>query len=169
MARIRSIKPEWKDSRDMRRLSGSGVVVWWLLITQADDEGRLHAGEEEIAAWARPWVELWEIPGQLALMRRLKMLQTYHSGGEPYIALANWSRHQRVDHPKDSVFPAPPKLSRAPRDGLANPSRGSRSRAPADRTGKDRTGPYPRAGARGSGSVEKLGDVLNRIRQEATT
>lgn len=180
MARIRSMKPEWTTSRDMRRLSAGGVTIFWILVTQADDEGRLHADAEDIAQMARAWVGPEEVAEQLDRMTKQRMIGRYRVEGEPYIALVNWSLHQRVDHPRASSLPAPPArmmdtpVKRMIRELVASDSRAIReasrdsAHAPADRTrpeGRDKTG--IETSPRTPPSVETATDVANRMRQRA--
>lgn len=135
------MKPEWINSRDMRRLSAGGVVLWWILISQADDEGRLHADVDDLANLAKPWMSPQETAEELAKMQRQRMTRQYSVRGEPYILLKNWPNHQKIDHPTPSRLPAPSNTKKAqtPRETFANDSRVS-ARAPADRKGSDLKG-----------------------------
>lgn len=166
------MKPEWTSSRDMRRLSAGGVTIFWILVAHADDEGRLHADAEDIAQMARPWVSAEEVAEQLDRMAKQRMIGRYRVEGEPYIALVNWTWHQRVDHPRPSSLPAPPQrimdtaVSRMARELLANDSRSLATPARADQTrpeGRDKKGLPPPTRP----SSETATDVAHRIRQRA--
>lgn len=139
MPRIRTIKPELWDSADVLALDDSGQALFVWLISQADDAGRLHADAHHIARRRHR--------SQAVIEKRLQQLEAhgmicrYEQDGASYIALSNWSAHQRVDHPTPSRIPDPPSSR-----GFASPREDSRvsARAPADRTvpeGSNRKGP----------------------------
>lgn len=135
MARIRSIKPEIWHSHDMCRLSILGRLVVVILITQADDEGRLHTDAAHVSSayLGDPRLAV-DVDQQLRQMERQGMLQRYRdTNGLPCIALLNWTSHQRIDRPSPSRIQKPPEIRRK----LAN----SRERSVgirSDQTGSDR-------------------------------
>ena len=49
MARIRRLKPDIWQSADFARLSLVGRLAFVIMITQADDEGRLRTGAHHLA------------------------------------------------------------------------------------------------------------------------
>lgn len=114
MARIRSIKPESWRSRDMTSLSILGRLVFVVLITQADDEGRQHTDAHHIAAVHLSDKSLTpEVQSQLAQMERLAMIRRYKDvQGAHCLALLNWASHQKISHPSESRIQKPPDFSR---------------------------------------------------------
>ena len=182
MPRIRTIKPDIWNSRDFMALEATGQLCFVALISLADDEGRLEDDAEHLVSVAVRRLTIDEVRAQLAVMARTGMIATYQVQGRPYIALLNWSKHQRVDHPKPSTLPPPP--TRNPRERsrrLATAREDSReapddsrsfetSRAPADRgswivEGIVDRGPDARAfaGAREADPDDEPVEVLARM------
>lgn len=172
MPRIRTIKPEIWDSPDFMDLPAAGQLTFIALISLADDHGRLRGDARHVHLVALRQVPPEEIAQHLAQMERLGMVRCYVVEERPYAQLLNWSKHQKVDHAKDSVYPPPPSAS--PRDGSrrrAKPRDGSRatpeasrsvetSRAPADRI--EDLGPVPE----GIGS-ERAREVSEEVSERA--
>lgn len=109
MSRIRSIKPEWTSDGKLQGAGDSARVLSAALITLADDHGRGAADLGRIAGvvWAR---ELVADPGStiakasrsLLTLARIGYVTLYEINGERYFELANWARHQRIEHPSRS-------------------------------------------------------------------
>lgn len=143
-SRIRTLKPEIWTSRDIGRLSAVGRLAFIAMITQADDEGRLHTDAHHLAtAFLSPGVETPDVQSQMVVMERRGMIRQYRDAKkEPCVALLNWNLHQRIDHPTPSRIQEPPPVSR----GLARSRERSRpsAGARADQirpTGSDRIRP----------------------------
>lgn len=145
--RIRQMHPQWVTSRDLRRLTSQGLTVWWALISQADDEGRLHADVEDVVSLVSVWCRKATVLRSIDAMARQKMVHLYEKDGEPYIQIINFPKYQYVPKPRPSEFPPPddlPNGSRIDTEQVSNPSvtdtervRPSRARG---RIGKDREG-----------------------------
>ena len=113
--RIRSIKPEISRSPDFVKLSNAGRVVFYALIGQADDAGRLQGFDAEHLAttYCAPGTSVHEVGEQLDLMEKLDMIRRY--GGRSHVLFTqvlHFSAHQRIDKPKESLIPAPPNSKR---------------------------------------------------------
>lgn len=106
--RIRSIKPELWQSRDFMALPMVGKIAFFCLISHADDEGRLRTDCDHAAL---AWLHLPsdEVKVAFDALAERQMIQIYEVEREPYVQIANWHEHQRVDHPTESKYPAPPK------------------------------------------------------------
>jgi hypothetical protein len=104
--RIRTIKPELWNSDDFNALSAHGRLVFLWLIGQADDEGRLKASADLIAA--RNAIPVEDVVEGLRVMVERGMLASYSHESSPAHALVNWRAHQKVDHPTTSTIPPPP-------------------------------------------------------------
>lgn len=108
-ARIRSIKPEmWHDEK-IGALSRDARLLFIGLITMADDEGRLRALPAVILGHCFPYdrdaaKRLGTWMDELACQG---LIQGYSDHGASYVAITNWSRHQRVNRPSPSLIPAP--------------------------------------------------------------
>lgn len=181
MPRIRSLKPEMWDSRDVLAMDDAFQALWCWLITQADDAGRLCVDTAYIALRRRRSPP--QIEARLNQMEARGMILRYEVDGRPYIALRNWDIHQRVEHPSRQVLPAPPngawdspgsrEASRAP----TTPHEASRippplgEKASLDEAGRPTRGertPSPRVDlrARGTGSDRIGPDRINTVNPE---
>lgn len=142
MARIRSIKPEIAHDAALSSCSYPARFLYVMLITQADDAGRLHgsAGAVRGACLPNDDVTLGEIDGWLAELQGHGLLDRYLVERQEYVALRGWSKNQRVDKPSRFVLPEPP-----PSRGFATPSRESRENgATPSRSDLGPTTPDPR-------------------------
>lgn len=178
MARIRSIKPDFWNSADVRRLSNAGRLAFLYLFTNCDDAGRIHTNPEHLTELAcEPGTPVADVRRQLSLMARQGMVVRYKDHGQPAIAIVNW-HHQKIDHPTPSRIAEPPRES--PREFSRESSRVS-AHARADRMDRrDRMDRMDRTGGDGSqgspqaassharGTMEKVSDVLPRVAKERT-
>lgn len=108
--RIRSIKPEtWQDER-VHRLSREARLLLVVLITMADDEGRVAASPVMILGHGYPYDEdaPRKLPKWLAELEHERVVLRYTHDRKPYIAFRNWRRHQKINRATDSQLPAPP-------------------------------------------------------------
>src|SRR5207248_6906743 len=136
--RIRTIKPEISRSADFTKLSNAGRVVFYALIGQADDSGRLQGFDAEHLAttYCAPGTSLQEVAEQLDLMEKLDMIRRY--GGRSrrvFTQVVGFPAHQRVDKPTESQIPPPPS-SKGPRL-LRDRSKTRRTVSDQDQTGRD--------------------------------
>jgi hypothetical protein len=146
--RIRTLKPEaWQDERVGGSLTRDGRLLMVVLITMADDEGRLRAAPSMILGHGYPYDEdaARKLPGWLAELEATRVILRYEVDGKPYIAFRHWKRHQKVNRANASTLPAPPdpvvvsENAVKDHDGLTEPSvkdhdfptEGARSRAQA--------------------------------------
>ena len=155
MARIRTIKPEFADSESMARVSREARLLFVLLWTIADDEGRMRGSPRFLASKLYPYDD--DVPGLIgAWLGELEgegcVLQ-YDTGTDHYLSLPHWPDHQKIDKPSPSRIPPPPSLVVAkPRERsriVGEGSRPSRARADLDQDqGKDQgTTAAPASGA----------------------
>jgi hypothetical protein len=125
MARARTIKPQFLESRSMRAVSAMARLTFIQLWLLADDAGRLvvystlprrlFPGDAEA---------LTLFPGWLDELEAQRCIERYTIEGWPYLRIVNWDRHQRIYHPTRSRLPARPpgfaKESGAIREALGN-------------------------------------------------
>lgn len=109
MPRIRSIKPEfWQDTR-MARLAALERLVFICLWSMADDEGRLEGDAETVRRFGSFREDSREVASALATLANLSRIVVYEVDGNPYIAIAHFNRHQKIDKPSASKLPDPSK------------------------------------------------------------
>lgn len=146
MARIRTIKPEFWSDEKLAPMPVATRLLFLALISMADDCGRLidsvtqivafiHPHVEEDAAFANVSRETRE--GLATLAEAGRIVRGLTASGQRVIQIANWTRHQKVDHPNakaalpEVVTPLPvatpretlARDSREPREALASNSR----------------------------------------------
>jgi hypothetical protein len=109
MARIRTIKPTFFRSRSVKRLSQNAKLVWIGLWNLADDEGRLL---DELGILAG---DLWSLSlsesklnAALEELHNEQRIVRYEVAGQMYIQVTNWSEHQRINRPAESLLPPVP-------------------------------------------------------------
>lgn len=118
MARIRTIKPETPESQSLGRCSRDARLLFILMWTRADDEGRLRAAPALLAGNLFPFDR--DAPklvvGWLDELEQHGHITRYTVENSDYIALRNWDKHQKIDHPTKSRIPAPPGDFSKPRE-----------------------------------------------------
>lgn len=134
MARIRTIKPEAPQSESLGRISRDARLLFFMLFTVADDEGRARAAPRMLAGLLFPYDE--DAPSKiaqwLAELEREKCIAVYAVDGNTYLSIVKWAKHQKIEKPKPSRFPTPP--SQTPREA-------SRQDGEASRPGDDASPP----------------------------
>lgn len=109
MARIRTIKPEFPQSESMGRVSRDARLLFIMLWTIADDDGRARANSRMLASLLFPYDD--DAPKQigkwLAELERENCVTLYQVGGQSYLAICGWHDHQKIDRPNPSKLPAP--------------------------------------------------------------
>src|SRR5262245_25636406 len=101
MARIRTIKPEFPHSESMGRVSREARLLFLLLFTIVDDDGRTRAASRLLASLLYPYdddaaglIDAW-----LRELSREGCITVYVVDGTHYLAVNNWLKHQKIDHP----------------------------------------------------------------------
>ncbi len=161
-------------------LTPVGKNAFIALITQADDEGRVKTTAAHLDAICLRTGATDEVQAAFDQMDDQEMIVQYRVGRNAYVWLVNWSKHQKVQHPTPSDYPAPDdpnalRIRDAP-GALMNPREASgtdmtsrdksgalmTSRARADRIGpdQDRKGPEPPLPPHGG-----AGDVSKELAQ----
>ena len=109
MSRIRSIKPELPQDERVGRLSREARLCWLMCFTLADDEGRFRAHPALVKGACYPYdpIEAYRVEDWLAELQARKFLLRYRVDGEEYAEIANWPKHQKIDHPTPSRLPSP--------------------------------------------------------------
>lgn len=122
MSRIRTIHPDIAQSRSMRRVSRDARLLFKLLLTAADDEGRARARIGLLAMQLFPDDADAPImlPAWLDELEREACIKRYTVEDDAFLVIVNWRRWQSICHPTRSKLPAPPNfenVSRKSRDG----------------------------------------------------
>jgi hypothetical protein len=105
--RIRTIKPELLDDAKTAKLTDRQWRLFVSLLLLADDYGNMHGDVRRIDA-----AVFWGSSGDSAelLLSELKgvgLIQQYEVGGQAYIHLTGWTKHQKVDKPGKPRVPGP--------------------------------------------------------------
>jgi hypothetical protein len=114
MARIRSIKPEIRLSETFIAWPVEVSYFWIMLWGYVDDHGKGRDNAKLIVADTYPLddsVTSEDVSAWLDVLAAAKVIQRYTVAGKNYIAVTNWSEHQRPSHPAKSVIPDPPRDS----------------------------------------------------------
>jgi hypothetical protein len=117
MARIRYLKPEFFKDDDLAKLPFVTRLFFAGLWNHADKAGRLEDRPARLKAEIFPYDEVDVEECLIALAKQKSntvrpFIVRYEQGGEKYIQIVNWDKHQRPHHTeKDSEIPphTPPK------------------------------------------------------------
>lgn len=140
MPRIRTIKPDLPQRADLGACSRDARLLYLLLKTLVDDEGRARGGARLLASLLYPYDD----PAALAVGRWLAelaaagLVTTYAVAGAEYVQLEAFRADERIDHPTASKLPPPPAVPEPSRT-LAKVSEPSENK-PLDRIGEERIG-----------------------------
>lgn len=109
--RIRTLKPEaWADEK-IGSLSREARLLFWVLVSFSDDEGRFRAVPAGIIGFGYPYdedvtpVKLRRWLGEIAAQG---IVLLYERDGREYGAFRHFRRHQRVNRASESTLPSPP-------------------------------------------------------------
>lgn len=110
MPRIRTIQPHFARSPSMSRVTRDARLLFVLLWTVVDDEGRCHAALDDLAKVLYPsdfdasiYLLVW-----LDELEREGCIERYAIDGVEYLRVVHWHDHQKIDHPTPSALPPSP-------------------------------------------------------------
>ena len=119
--RIRTIKPEFWRSDDIAALALEDRLLFIGLWSYVDDSGIgidkvAHICADLFAADLSegPTEVLARVQGGLSRLRDQGLIVRYVVDGKPYLYIANWSKHQRIDKPSKRRYPLPDEGNPAP-------------------------------------------------------
>lgn len=122
--RIRSIKPEFWRSPDISCLSIEDRLLFVGLWSYVDDNGVGEDRESMIAAdlfaddlSRDPRETFARVSRGLSNLFSAGRIVRYEVDGRRFLAVDNWTKHQRIDKPAKPRFPAPNGDSRESREG----------------------------------------------------
>jgi hypothetical protein len=118
----------------MGRVSREARLLFLQLFTLADDSGRLRGNSRMLASLLYPYDEdAGElIDSWLEQLDAENCIRRYTSGGDTYLEILNWLKHQKIDKPSASKLPPFDEHSRIvanAREGSAL-DQGSRTKGP---------------------------------------
>lgn len=118
MARIRTIKPEFPQSETVGRLSRDARLLFIMLWTIVDDEGRTRAASRMLASLLYPYDDDARdlMPDWLEELEREGCVELYTVDGSSYLEITNWRKHQKIDKPTASKLPSLSEGSPTPRE-----------------------------------------------------
>lgn len=114
MARARNIKPSFFANDDLADIHPLGRLLFIGLWTLADREGRLEDRPRRIKAEVLPYDDC-DVDGLLDDLQKHGFIQRYDVGGERFIQVVNFKKHQNP-HVKESAssIPAPDEHHASP-------------------------------------------------------
>lgn len=109
MPRIRTIKPEFPQSESMGTVSRDARLLFILLWTICDDEGRGRGSPKMLASLLYPYDDDAPrlIDGWLGELERAECIELYRVNDASFFQVTNWRSHQKIDKPTPSKFPSP--------------------------------------------------------------
>lgn len=100
MPRIRTIKPEFFQDEKLAPMSVIDRFVFMGLISMADDAGRLLDNVKIIDAFIFPDTDDSARESLMRLSRIARIRRGTTASGQKVIQIANWTTHQKVQHPQ---------------------------------------------------------------------
>lgn len=111
MARIRSIKPDFWTSENLATCPKETRLTFIGIWGYVDDNGVGIFNEMLLVASIYPLDDpiesLADIRRDVATLVDRGLIQTYQQRGKRYIAVTNWSEHQKPSHPRAPRYPRP--------------------------------------------------------------
>jgi hypothetical protein len=104
MARVRTVKPEFWTDRRVGECSPSARLLFIAAWNFADDEGGLDRSAKQLKAQAFPYDNLDCEPLVQELLNAGLLIE-YQVGGEKYLHIKNFRKHQRIDKPQKARIP----------------------------------------------------------------
>lgn len=150
MARIRTIKPEFFTSLTVAGLTPEQRLTFIGLWTYVDDAGRAidDARLVKAAVWPLDDRTSAEVEADLWALTESSLILRYTLSERSFLAVRNWSEHQRINRPTASTLPGPengtprtppPRLTCMNEDSLSTHGVVSEP-SPLERKGRERKG-----------------------------
>jgi hypothetical protein len=106
--RIRTIKPEFWSDEKTGKLSMQAALLFLAMLNCADDKGRLRGSPALLKAQAFPYRPEIDIEAALAELLSVRLVRPYKSGGQTYLEVINFLKHQVINKPsKKTLMPEP--------------------------------------------------------------
>jgi hypothetical protein len=125
--RIRSIRPEFWTSDDIAALCWEHRLIYIGLWSYVDDNGVGRDVAKLIAADLFPLEDdpagvLKTIHGALSEYSKRQMITRYTVDGKPYLHIASWEKHQKINRPSEGRYPPPTRADAVVNASLTEPS-----------------------------------------------
>lgn len=114
MARVRTIKPEFWTDRRVGECSPTARLLFIAALNFADDEGGLDRSAKQLKAQAFPYDNLDCEPLVQELLGAGLLIE-YETGGDKYLHIKNFRKHQRIDKPQKARIPVYEHSENVPR------------------------------------------------------
>ncbi|HXE02580.1 MAG TPA: hypothetical protein VN623_11595 [Hyphomicrobium sp.] len=108
--RIRTIKPETLSDPKAARLSDAAWRLWISSWTLADDLGQLPADPVWLSCQVF-WIDRRNCTPIIAELTASGLVRPYSVNGDPYLEIAGWKKHQKINRPSGARYPSPPTLT----------------------------------------------------------
>ena len=172
MARIRAIQPDFARSPSMGRVSREARLLFVLLWTIVDDEGRCHATLDDLAQVLYP-VDLDASMHLLSWLDELEnegCIERYEVDGVDYLRVVRWRRHQRIYHPTKSYLPPPPseELNDSGIREISGKLAGRDKKVPCDQGFGARSDTFPENCAFRPGEIPEIDDAPIVVTQQSS-
>lgn len=169
--RIRSIKPEFWRSKDIRQLDWEERLLFIGLWSYVDDNGVGRDDEAEVIGdvfagdmFTDPRETVARVSRGLQKLSEAGRIARYEVEGRDFLYIVNWEKHQRIDKPNKPRYPLPSASLQASggdsREGREGFARSQEIPAPGtEEQGNRGTGdlnPLSTADADGPGAVEEV-------------
>lgn len=112
MARIRTIKPDMGESRDISKLSFAARYFFALLLCHLDDDGRAEWMPKKLVGAMYPHdedVDPKQLKEWLNECINTDLLRMYEVDGIQYIYSPTFTKHQTINKKTESKCPTPPR------------------------------------------------------------
>lgn len=166
--RIRSIKPEFWESESLGRVSRDARLLFIGLWMLADDSGRARGGLREssraLASLLFPYDDDAKslASGWLQELIKEGCVINYEVGGNHYLEIPNFLKHQRIDKPSKSKYP-PFQESSSTTPGVL-PESSSTTREPSRARIPSLTFPsLPEGGCKGETEIPTLEQAIASV------
>ena len=106
--RIRTVKPEFWSDEKTGTLSMQAALLFLAMFNFADDKGRLRGVPSLLKAQAFPYRPEIDIEATLNELLTIGLVRAYKVGGQSYLEIKNFLKHQRINRPSDkNLMPEP--------------------------------------------------------------
>jgi len=140
MAKIRTIRPEFWTDEKVVELSYAARLVFIGLWNLADDFGLMEYSPKRIKMQILP-ADSAEIEGIMAEISGQGLVTLYNAANKGFLAINNFTKHQKIDKRTATKFPPPPDLSEAP--PISAEKVLGKERKGKERKGKEENTPLP--------------------------